>query len=364
MTNLYIYYLTLFFCLIQFLVALSNFITKPLLKPENDQLNDFVSVLIPARNEEKNLANILDSLILEEYENFEVIVLNDFSTDKTEDILKNYSHRNEKIQYINGLELKKDWLGKNWACHQLAQKAQGNYLLFLDADTIISKNLIKSSLNYLKNNQLKLLSIFPDQIMINIGEKLTVPLMHNILLSLLPLSLIKNTSYSSLAAANGQFMLFDGENYGENQWHSQAKNEITEDIKIIRLMKSKGYKCMTLLGNNLIKCRMYQNLSDGINGFSKNIILMLGGSLIFLFIYLFFMSWIWLYLFVNFNFKSLLPLLILITGQRILISVISNQSIWINIILYPLHLICLNIISFMAIYKKYTGNLSWKDRKI
>lgn len=362
---LYIYYIVLIFYSIQLIVALVNFITKPLLIYNNDNnLNDFISLLIPARNEEKNISNILDSILLEDYKNFEIIVLNDSSTDKTEDILKLYIQKDSKIRYLSGKELPEGWLGKNWACHQLADQAKGKYLLFLDADTIIERGTINSSLNYLKNNDLKLLSLFPDQIMLTLGEKLTVPLMHNILLSLLPLLSIKNTKYSSLAAANGQFMFFDAENYKINQWHQLAKKEITEDIKIIRLMKIKGYKTMTLLGNNLVKCRMYQSLEESINGFSKNIILMLGGSITFLFIYLAFMSWIWIYLIFNFSFFNLVPIILIVITQRTLISYISNQNLLDNLIFYPIQIILLNFISFLSLYKKISKKQTWKGRKI
>ncbi len=198
----------------------------------------------------------------------------------------------------------------------------------------------------------------------SLGEKLTVPLMHNILLGLLPLILIKITHYSSLSAANGQFMLFESENYKNNNWHNIVKDQITEDIKIIRLMKNKGYKCMTLLGNNLIKCRMYKNLSDGINGFSKNIVLMLGGSIIFMLIYLFFMSWVWIYLFLTVSFQKIVYLILIVIFQRTLVSKLSNQTITRNIFLYPFQLIILNYIAFISIYRKYTGNLIWKGRSI
>lgn len=364
MHYIYFYYITLLFFIIQFSVALVNYLTKPAIKPVNKKHNELVSILIPARNEEQNLPILLDSLINEDYENLEIIVLNDHSTDKTEEILKSYSERYGHIRYINGQELKTGWLGKNWACYQLSLEARGQYYLFLDADTVIKTGLINSVLSYLKINDLKLLSIFPTQLMITLGEKLTVPLMNNILLGLLPLIAIKNTKYHSLAAANGQFMLFEAENYKSNQWHEIVKKEITEDIKIIRLIKKSDYKAMTLLGNNLIECRMYKNINEAINGFSKNLILMLGGSVAFLFIYLFFMSWVWIYLFYQANILSLISIILFIVVQRVLISIISNQNIFSNLVLYPLQVITLNVIAFVAIYKRIKGDLVWKDRKI
>ncbi|MBC7475140.1 MAG: glycosyltransferase family 2 protein, partial [Candidatus Sericytochromatia bacterium] len=276
-----IYYILYAFYIILFLVSFINLVSQPILKRTSKNNDDFISILIPARNEEDNIKIILNSIIFQEYKNYEIIVLDDDSKDQTENIVLDYSKKYQQIKLINGKSIPSKWLGKNWACHQLANEANGEYLLFLDADTVIESGLINSSLEFIKKNDLKLLSIFPQQIMSSFGEKLIVPLMNNILLSLLPLILIPLSKIDSLAAANGQFMLFQANNYKENNWHQQAKNKITEDITIIRMMKKQGFRCATLLGNNLIKCRMYKSLKEGINGFSKNIVLMLGDSLFF-----------------------------------------------------------------------------------
>lgn len=364
MTDIYFYYIVLLFSVIQFSVALVNYITSPVLQSSDTYNDKFISILIPARNEEKNISGLLDSLINQDYKNIEVIVLNDGSTDNTESILIEYSQKYNFIKYINGKDLPQGWLGKNWACHQLSQFAKGDYFLFLDADTKVENMLINSSLTYLKHNEIHLLSIFPTQIIKTFGEKLTVPLMNNILLGLLPLILIKNTKYSSLAAANGQFMFFEANNYKRNDWHEKVKNKITEDIEIIRLMKINKNRVMTLLGGDLIKCRMYTNLSEAIDGFSKNIIQMLGGSIIFLLIYLLLISWSLPYLYFKYNFGMFLTIFLFMIVQRVLISKLSNQSIIENIILYPFQLIILNFISYKSIIKKYNKSLVWKGRKL
>src|SRR5690606_28081384 len=133
--------------------------------------------------------------------------------------------------------LPKGWLGKNNACHNLAQHAKGKYLLFLDADVRVGDSIIKNTVSFTKKHKLGLLSIFPMQIMETLGEQSTVPNMNYILLSLLPLLLVRNTNFSSLAAANGQFMHFHAEIYPQTLPHQRMKNSKVEDIKIARFYK-------------------------------------------------------------------------------------------------------------------------------
>jgi chlorobactene glucosyltransferase len=104
-------------------------------------------------------------------------------------------------------------MGKNWACHQLAAQAEGQYLLFVDADVQIGPEFIQSALHEVKTKNLALLSVFNDQLMYTLGEKLVVPLMHYILLTLLPLRLVYRTKDPRIAAASGQCMVFEAATY-------------------------------------------------------------------------------------------------------------------------------------------------------
>jgi glycosyltransferase involved in cell wall biosynthesis len=135
---MYLAYFILFFTVLQFLIVVVNLIFKPSLPKRLIQCNHLVSILIPARNEEKNIGTILNDILSLSYKNIEVIVFNDQSTDKTEEKVKEYATLDNRIRIINSDNLPNGWLGKNYACHSLAQHAKGDYLLFLDADVRIS----------------------------------------------------------------------------------------------------------------------------------------------------------------------------------------------------------------------------------
>ncbi|MCC8132542.1 MAG: glycosyltransferase [Tannerellaceae bacterium] len=233
-----------------------------------------LSVLIPARNEEQNIEGLLQDLTQLKDPTTEIIVYNDQSTDRTAAIVKSYPH----IRLIEGNEPDKGWLGKNYACHQLALAAKGKHLLFLDADVRINGPAIRHLLCYLEQEKLRLLSLFPRQILTDTGSRFTVPLMNWILLSILPLPLIPNTTIPSLAAANGQCMLFKAETYYQLLPHRKFRNNPVEDIAIIRYYKSGHQKTATLTGEKEVSCRMYRNWKEAIQGFAKNIFAFFGNS--------------------------------------------------------------------------------------
>ncbi|MBN2570753.1 MAG: glycosyltransferase family 2 protein, partial [Ignavibacteriales bacterium] len=221
---IYITYFILIFAGIQFFVALSNIIFSLVLKKRITLEKPFISVLIPARNEEENITDLLNDLLEQDYENIEIIIFNDESTDNTERIVKDYMKKDTRIKLINSDGLPGGWVGKNYACNSLAKNANGGYFLFLDADVRVGKNLIDSVLSHIQKYKLSLLSIFPKQIMLTRAEKIVVPLMNFILLSLLPLRLVRKSKFSSLAAANGQFMFFDSECYRKLEPHKKFRN--------------------------------------------------------------------------------------------------------------------------------------------
>lgn len=355
-------YAILAFALIRFSVALTNHLSLLHLREFGQSGHPFVSVLVPARNEAANLPVLLDALSDQDYNNFEIIVYDDQSVDNTPKILERYAERNNRISWIKGDEVPGGWTGKNFACHNLAQKARGDLFLFLDADVRTGRNMLSKAVSYFSRYRLNLLSIFPHQVMKATGEWLTVPLMNWILLSLLPLILVGKSKRSSLAAANGQFMLFDAGVYRIHKWHEQVKHHLVEDIIINRMMKKKGYKTATLLGNNDVMCRMYSSFKEGANGFAKNVLEFFGGRIVtgILFTILVLpgvviipwaMNWVWLGIYI-----------ILIILIRILVSLTSRQSLQKNLLLHIPQMVTLLYIVILGIKVKLTGNYQWKGR--
>ena len=231
--------------------------------------NPLISVLIPARNEEENIKRCLLSLTKQDYKNIEIIVLNDNSTDNTGKIVAELSKKDSRIKLYNGKKLKKGWMGKNYACYQLAGYAKGDYLLFTDADTIHFPDSISSALACLLNYKLGALSVFAKQIMVTIHERMIVPFGSYMILCFLPLFLIERSKNPLFCAAIGQFMFFKKDVYEKIGGHESIRGEVLEDIKISKRVKKYGYKFMIFDGRKNLYCRMYKNFSEVVRGYSK-----------------------------------------------------------------------------------------------
>ncbi len=357
-------YLVFFFLILRFTVTVFNFISNPKLTPSVRQYHEFVSILIPARNEEDNIIPLLQSIQNQNYKQYEALILDDNSTDETFKRCNDFSKTDHRFKVLKGKDLPKGWLGKNFACYQLAKAAKGKYLLFLDADETIVSGLIDHSIHRMKTYNLSLLSLFANQIMLTVGERMVVPLMHFLLLNLLPLRLVKLSKNPAFSAASGQFMLFNAAGYHANQWHEQVKNKVVEDVEIMKLIKSRGYTAEALLANGYVFCRMYKSFNEAINGFSKNLLAGFNHNIWGLLFYLILVvagpisiAWI-------LGLQPLLFALSLIVLSRIMISLSSGQNAWINVALHPLQIIALVIISVISIKKHFSKTISWKGRTI
>jgi len=357
-------FLIFFFLILRFTVTLFNFISNPKLTGSVRQYNDFVSILIPARDEEQDILNLLRSISDQEYQNYEVIILDDHSADNTLQVCQDYCSENKRFQVFAGEVLPKDWLGKNFACSQLALAAKGKYLIFLDADEIITEGLINNAIHRMKLNRLSLLSLFTDQTMLTWGERLVVPLMHFVLLNLLPLRLVRLSKNPVFSAASGQFMMFEAENYRENLWHERVKNRVVEDIEIMKQVKGLGYRGEVLLANGYIYCRMYKSFSEAVDGFSKNFLAGFNYNVSGLFLYLLLVVLGPIAIASILSFELMLFALSLIILSRVMISLASGQRVWQNILLHPVQLLCLVLISVLSVKKYYTKTITWKGRTI
>ncbi len=361
---IYLAWFILIFTLAQFLVAFANLVFLQRFPESNQNSNLLISVLIPARNEEKNIGNLLTGLQNQEYKNIEIIVFNDQSTDKTASIVNSFAEKDKRIHLVSSNGLPNGWLGKNHACFSLAEQATGKYFLFLDADVKIGNNIIQQTTQFSEKHKLGLLSIFPMQIMKTIGEQATVPNMNFILLSLLPLVLVRKTNFSSISAANGQFMLFQSDIYRKLQPHEKMKSSKVEDIEIARYFKESKIKVACLLGNSSITCRMYNGFSEAVYGFSKNVIQFFGGS--FFIAILFWLITSLGFIAVLFSFSTSIILLYLsaLILIRIFISIASRQSVFRNLKLAVPQQITMGIFIFQAIINTYKKQYSWKGRNI
>ncbi|NLZ95308.1 MAG: glycosyltransferase family 2 protein [Bacteroidales bacterium] len=359
----YIAYIVIAFTAIQLIVALVNFAFKQNMKPSNIN-NSMVSVLIPARNEEHNILNLLNDLSVQDYHNYEVLVYDDQSTDRTAEIVANFIKKDKKVRLIASNGLPNGWLGKNNACHSLTMEAKGDHLLFLDADVRIKHNIIGKTVSFAHKNDFNLISIFPKQIIKNMGEFATVPIINYILLSLLPLILVQKIGLPSLSAANGQYMFFDAKNYMRFLPHQAMKAEKVEDIKIARNYKQNKLKVACLANEKDIKCRMYESYSESLNGFSKNVTAYFGGSTVVAILFWMVTTFGFIPILLVYGTKWLAIYIAAILFIRILVSLISNQSATKNIIYMLPQLFSLGVIILKSIENRLRKEHIWKGRNV
>lgn len=354
------------FGVIRLMVGFINWLSKPYLCAcgKSGSENRSVSVLIPARNEERNISNLLSDLLEMENEIHEIIIYDDISTDHTAAIVRQFVRKSKKIKLLNGKPIPFGWLGKNHACHCLALAATGNYFLFIDADVRIGSKTIARALKYSQEKKLSLLSIFPEQLMPNVGTRLAVPLMNWILLSLLPIIAVRLLPFVSMSAANGQFMFFEAQTYRERKPHSKFRMSAVEDMTIVRTYKRDGLKIATFLGNNDVKCTMYENLEEAVNGFSKNIFEFFGGSRIVCYFFAAITTAAPILIFLINGFKWGVIYLAIILFIRFFVSKASRQSaLWNILLIIPQQFILWKII-ITASTRKKQKNLKWKGRNI
>lgn len=230
-----------------------------------------VSVLVPARNEEQNIGKCLAGLLRQEYPDYEVLVLDDRSTDGTAAIVREWEGREGRLRLIPGAPLPEGWGGKSFACHQLAREAGGEFLLFVDADTVHGSASIRSAVAEMEKTGADLLSLIPHQTMESFWEKAILPLLHFSTMCFLPFPLVSSTRSPRLAMANGQFMMFRRDVYRRIGGHEAVRTAMVEDVWISRLVKSHGRKLVVMDGGSLVSCRMYRSFAALWEGFSKNL---------------------------------------------------------------------------------------------
>lgn len=323
-----------------------------------------VSVLIPARNEGNNIGNLLSDLSEMGDEIYEIIIYDDISTDNTANIVGQFARKNKKVALLEGKAIPSGWLGKNHACHSLALAATGDYFLFIDADVRMGGKAITRALQYSQEKKLKLLSVFPEQLMPNVGTRLAVPLMNWILLSLLPIITVRTSPFVSMSAANGQFMFFEAVSYRRKQPHRKFRISAVEDMAIVRDYKRDNLKIATLLGNNDVKCTMYRDLREAVDGFSKNLFQFFGGSQMVCSLFATATTLAPLFIFFINGFKLGFIYLMMMVLLRFFIAKASCQSvIWNILLIIPQQFILWKII-LTASVRKAQKELQWKGRNI
>jgi chlorobactene glucosyltransferase len=259
------------------LIVLWNLIIFRKIKIESSQSvgvaskHPFISVLVPARNEEANIEECLRTLLKQDYPNYELIVLNDNSNDNTGEILKNLKTQHPTLKILQGKSLPEGWTGKTYACKQLADKAKGEWLLFTDSDTRHYPNSIKTAVKTAITKKADMLTLFPKIIMKTLPEKIIMPMLLFTVFTLLPLYFVSKKGFTKFSMSMGPYMLFKRSAYDKIGGHGSVKSALVEDVWLARKIKENGFTLVIADGKDAAELRMYKGFKEIWNGFSKNI---------------------------------------------------------------------------------------------
>ena len=270
-------YLVFVLSAIPFLVSFFNNRFLPILRcQENDEDSNgdppcLVSLLVPARNEEDRLVRCLDSLTSQQYSNLEILVLDDQSTDRTPEIVDDFVKIDARVKLITGRDIPSGWVGKHWACSQLAKIAKGDYILFVDADTILSQGAISASLRLARRKKSDLLTLIPKREALCLAEKFMFPFIDWVIFGWLPMKIAHSLRNPYLSATFGQFMLFKRSAYESCGGHEGIKDNAIDDLELGRVIKRSGFRWVLLDGSEAVESLAYGGGLDAIKGISRSI---------------------------------------------------------------------------------------------
>ena len=340
----------------------------------NDDALPFVSVLIPARNEEHNISNIINSLLVQDYPAYEVIVLNDSSEDKTGELLLDIQKSHPELKILSGKPLEKGWTGKCFACKQLFEASSGDYILFTDADTLHNKNSLRDSIKIALNQNADMVTLFPKMTMISFAEKLIMPMLWFTVMLLLPFYFVDKRGFVKFSIGIGPFMLFKRSSYEIIGGHDSVKNAIVEDVWLARKIKENGMRLIVEDGQDMLSVRMYRNFKEIWNGFSKNIFAGFEFSTItlfsvnFLYILLFFIPF--LLFFIQLSLQFSINLLLILTVSQVFLLYFCRFIIsakfrlgFISTLLHPVGALSVPVIALNSWrWIKAGSGAKWKGR--
>jgi chlorobactene glucosyltransferase len=247
--------------------------------PQKDHSEDLqseqsplISVIIPARNEQRNIYRCIQALLSQSYPNFEIIVVDDHSTDDTHQILAEMTRVSVRLRVIQGEELPPGWAGKPHALVQGAVAARGEWLCFMDADTFAQPGLLWSTYRQAVSSHADMFSILTDQELGSFWERTVLPLVFLGLTFGFPAGRVNDPSRPD-AIANGQFILIKRSVYEQVGGHTAVKDRIDEDKAIAVVVKRAGYRLLVGDGRKVATTRMYTSLAEMWEGWTKNIYL-------------------------------------------------------------------------------------------
>jgi cellulose synthase/poly-beta-1,6-N-acetylglucosamine synthase-like glycosyltransferase len=234
-----------------------------------------VSVLVPVRNEAGTLRVSVPGLLRQQAD--ELIMLDDESTDGTRHLARALLAAHPRARVVTGSPMPPGWVGKTWACHQLAAEATGSLLVFCDADVVLADGVLDAVITEMHAQHADVFSVFPRQVTATLGEFLITPLIDDVLLCFLPFGLL-SLPVPLAATANGSLLAFTRQAYDALGGFAAVRGDIIEDVAIARRVRKAGLKLGLSLGGEMVATRMYEGYREVVAGMSRGLLPVTGGS--------------------------------------------------------------------------------------
>ncbi|HEY2241603.1 MAG TPA: glycosyltransferase [Streptosporangiaceae bacterium] len=264
------------FLMLKLGVLTFNMIWFPVLRrrPAGDR-RPAVSLLVPVRNEAARLPASVPAMLAQDAD--EIVLLDDESTDGTGALARSLLSGHSRARVMDGVPAPPGWVGKSWACQQLAASASGSLLVFCDADVLLAEGAIDAVIAEMQAQRADVFSVFSRQITGSLGEHLITPLIDDVLLCFLPFALL-SADVPAAATASGALLVFTRAAYEQLGGFAAVRGEITEDVMIARRTRKAGLKLGLALGGQQVATRMYRGYREVLTGMSRGLLPVTGGS--------------------------------------------------------------------------------------
>lgn len=329
-----------------------------------------VTILIPARNEEHNIEGCVLSVLNQTYPNLQVIVIDDQSTDATPAILDAIAARDPRLRVVRGQALPEGWVGKGWALWQGHQQAEGEWLLLLDADVRLEPWALDQMVDAAIERRIDLLNPWPRFVNVSFWERLLQPMLWGLVRLRFPLVWV-NQPWAPENMAFGPVMLVRKAVYDSIEGHKPVAMDILEDVALAKLLRRRGWRTLVINGKHIARVRMYHNLREIVNGWTKTAYGAMAYNLPLMIIAIAGLFWVatqplitlaWGLAAGPFAFVALGGIQLIALGWRRLLDARENDfPVW-TLPLHPIAIVLVHYMQLRALWQYYFGSYEWKGR--
>lgn len=329
-----------------------------------------VTVLIPARNEERNIEGCVLSVLNQTYPNVKAIVIDDQSTDATPAILEAVAARDPRLRVIHGQPLPDGWVGKGWALWQGHQQAEADWLLLLDADVRLEPWAVDQMIREALERGADLLNPWPRFVNIGFWERLLQPMLWGLVRLRFPLIWV-NQPWAPENMAFGPVMMIRKSVYDAIGGHKPVAMDILEDVALSKYLRARGYKTIVLNGKHIARVRMYHSLREIVDGWTKTAYGAMAYNFPLMIVAILGLFWVstqpfvtlaWSLANADTGLMAIAGFQILALGWRRLQDARDNDfPLW-TLLLHPLAIVLVHWMQVRALWKYYFGSYEWKGR--